>query len=88
MVFYSLVYVLLVDMKGVNEIQMLNFKPKYFYLLCPFLTPNFRLLSIRGMYVIATPYASGFDHFLIADEVQFKFDRCLRFLKEPVSLLN
>lgn len=36
--------------------------------------------------VIATPFASGFDHFLIADEVQFKFDRCLRFLQEIVSL--
>lgn len=37
--------------------------------------------------MIATPYASGFDHFFIADEVQFKFDRCLRFLQETVSLL-
>uniref|UniRef100_A0A3Q7E8V9 RNase H type-1 domain-containing protein n=1 Tax=Solanum lycopersicum TaxID=4081 RepID=A0A3Q7E8V9_SOLLC len=35
--------------------------------------------------VIATPYASGFDHFYIADEVQFKFDRCLRFLQERVQ---
>jgi hypothetical protein len=35
--------------------------------------------------VIATPYASGFDHFYIADDVQFKFDRCLRNLTEPVS---
>ncbi|KAL8113991.1 hypothetical protein AgCh_021050 [Apium graveolens] len=42
-------------------------------------------LSEKGLYVIATPYASGFDHFLIADEVQFKFDRCLRFLQEPVK---
>jgi hypothetical protein len=39
----------------------------------------------RGALVIATPYASGFDHFFIADEVQFKFDRCLRNLDEPVS---
>jgi hypothetical protein len=37
--------------------------------------------------VIATPYASGFDYFFIADEVQFKFDRCLRFLQETVSCL-
>lgn len=52
----------------------------------PQLTYRFFLerLSEKGMYVIATPYASGFDHFLIADEVQFKFDRCLRFLQEPV----
>lgn len=35
--------------------------------------------------MIATPYASGFDHFFIADEVQFKFDRCLRFLQDTVS---
>ncbi|KAF8408543.1 hypothetical protein HHK36_007699 [Tetracentron sinense] len=41
-------------------------------------------LSEKGILVIATPYASGFDHFLIADEVQFKFDRCLRFLQETV----
>nr|CAD1827433.1 unnamed protein product [Ananas comosus var. bracteatus] len=38
-----------------------------------------------GALVIATPFASGFDHFLIADEVQFKFDRCLRFLQEIVT---
>ncbi|KAM7468812.1 hypothetical protein LguiB_016374 [Lonicera macranthoides] len=41
-------------------------------------------LSEKGVMVIATPYASGFDHFLIADEVQFKLDRCLRFLPETV----
>ncbi|KAJ9180505.1 hypothetical protein P3X46_008737 [Hevea brasiliensis] len=39
-------------------------------------------LAEKGILVIATPYASGFDHFFIADEVQFKFDRCFRFLKE------
>ncbi|GLU06625.1 hypothetical protein SLE2022_236430 [Rubroshorea leprosula] len=32
-------------------------------------------LSERGILVIATPYASGFDYFFIADEVQSKFDR-------------
>uniref|UniRef100_A0A5B7BWU1 Uncharacterized protein n=1 Tax=Davidia involucrata TaxID=16924 RepID=A0A5B7BWU1_DAVIN len=42
-------------------------------------------LSEKGVMVIATPYASGFDHFFIADEVQFKFDRCLRFLQETVQ---
>nr|XP_043606115.1 uncharacterized protein LOC122578263 [Erigeron canadensis] len=41
-------------------------------------------LSEKGVLVIATPYASGFDHFFIADEVQFKFDRCLRYLDETV----
>ncbi|XP_068326071.1 uncharacterized protein [Pyrus communis] len=42
-------------------------------------------LSEKGILVIATPYASGFDHFFIADETQFKFDRCYRFLKETVQ---
>ncbi|KAG8365737.1 hypothetical protein BUALT_Bualt17G0003000 [Buddleja alternifolia] len=41
-------------------------------------------LADKGILVIATPYASGFDHFLIADEVQFKFERCLRYLQETV----
>ncbi|XP_062155272.1 uncharacterized protein LOC133863336 isoform X2 [Alnus glutinosa] len=42
-------------------------------------------LSEKGILVIATPYASGFDHFFIADEVQFKFDRCYRFLQETIQ---
>ncbi|KAB1201712.1 hypothetical protein CJ030_MR7G000361 [Morella rubra] len=42
-------------------------------------------LSEKGVLVIATPYASGFDHFFIADEVQFKFDRCYRFLQETIQ---
>ncbi|KAL5538925.1 hypothetical protein UlMin_042833 [Ulmus minor] len=42
-------------------------------------------LAENGVLVIATPYASGFDYFFIADEVQFKFDRCFRFLRETVS---
>ncbi|GAV86900.1 DUF1350 domain-containing protein [Cephalotus follicularis] len=42
-------------------------------------------LSEKGALVIATPYASGFDYFFIADEVQFKFDRCIRFLQETVQ---
>ncbi|KAL0305329.1 UNVERIFIED_CONTAM: hypothetical protein Sangu_3037500 [Sesamum angustifolium] len=42
-------------------------------------------LADKGILVIATPYASGFDHFLIADEVQFKFERCLRYLQETVE---
>ncbi|KAI6686786.1 hypothetical protein NL676_032699 [Syzygium grande] len=41
-------------------------------------------LAEKGILVIATPYASGFDHFFIADEVQFKFDRCHRYLQEVV----
>lgn len=47
---------------------------------------NYRTFSVtRGVLIIATPYASGFDHFLIADEVQFKFDRCYRLLQETVG---
>jgi len=42
-------------------------------------------LADKGALVIATPYPSGFDHFFIADQVQFKFDRCLRNLVEPVN---
>ncbi|XP_074290226.1 uncharacterized protein LOC141616955 isoform X2 [Silene latifolia] len=44
-------------------------------------------LCEKGIMVIATPYASGFDHFSIADEVQFKFDRCLRSVQETVEEL-
>lgn len=42
-------------------------------------------LSEKGTLVVATPFASGFDHFVIADEVQFKFDRCIRSLHETVN---
>lgn len=37
-------------------------------------------LAERGLTVIATPFASGFDHSRIADEAQFRFERCLRAL--------
>ncbi|GMH10817.1 hypothetical protein Nepgr_012658 [Nepenthes gracilis] len=42
-------------------------------------------LCEKGILVVATPYASGFDYFLIADEVQFKLDRCLRVLRDSVN---
>lgn len=42
-------------------------------------------LAEKDVLVIATPYASGFDHFNIADEVQFKYDRCCRSLQEEVQ---
>ncbi|KAJ4814829.1 Gut esterase (DUF1350) [Rhynchospora pubera] len=53
----------------------------------PQLTYRFFLerLADKGALVIATPFASGFDYFSIADEVQFKFDRCLRSLQQPVK---
>ncbi|XP_031500291.1 uncharacterized protein LOC116264296 [Nymphaea colorata] len=44
-------------------------------------------LSEKGILVVATPFASGLDHFLIADEVQFKFDRCLHLLHDSVNEL-
>lgn len=34
-----------------------------------------RTLEVR-LQVIATPYSTSFDRTRIADEVQFKFDRC------------
>ena len=38
-------------------------------------------LSARGSFlIIATPFAVGFDHLRIADEAQFRFDRCMRTL--------
>lgn len=39
-------------------------------------------LCERGFVIVATPYASGFDHLRIADEAQFKFDRCMRALMD------
>jgi hypothetical protein len=39
----------------------------------------------RGFIVIATPFASGFDHLRIADETQFKFDRCIRSLRDDLA---
>nr|GMD59269.1 Mitochondrial translation factor like [Ipomoea batatas] len=40
----------------------------------------------KDILVIATPYASGFDHFFIADEVQFKFDRFLDFSRKQYKI--
>ncbi|KAI5065953.1 hypothetical protein GOP47_0018577 [Adiantum capillus-veneris] len=42
-------------------------------------------LAERGYLVIATPFASGFDHLRIADEVQFKFDRCMRVIGDDAT---
>ncbi|PKU71804.1 uncharacterized protein LOC110093403 [Dendrobium catenatum] len=39
-------------------------------------------LSDKGVLVIATPFASRFDHFSIADEVQLKYDRSMRSLTD------
>ncbi|XP_020591533.1 uncharacterized protein LOC110032294 [Phalaenopsis equestris] len=39
-------------------------------------------LSEKGVLVIATPFASRFDHFSIADEVQLMYDRSVRSLTD------
>lgn len=88
MVFSSLVHVFLLTWKEYINFRGLTVSLITFVFFILLLQPPFWLLCFRGLYVIATPYASGFDHFLIADEVQFKFDRCFRFLQEPVSLFN
>ncbi|KAB1998311.1 hypothetical protein ES319_D12G080200v1 [Gossypium barbadense] len=72
--------------KGSKPESVVHFIGGIFVGAAPQLTYRLFLerLSEKGVLVIATPYASGFDYFFIADEVQFKFDRCLRFLQETV----
>ncbi|TYJ16730.1 hypothetical protein E1A91_A09G003000v1 [Gossypium mustelinum] len=70
--------------KGLKPKSVVHFVGGIFVGAAPQLTYRLFLerLSEKGVLVIATPYASGFDYFFIADEVQSKFDRCLRFLQE------
>ncbi|XVE83516.1 hypothetical protein DITRI_Ditri16bG0093700 [Diplodiscus trichospermus] len=72
--------------KGLKPKSVVHFVGGIFVGAAPQLTYRLFLerLSEKGVLVIATPYASGFDYFFIADEVQFKFDRCLRILQEIV----
>ncbi|GMI67561.1 hypothetical protein like AT5G47860 [Hibiscus trionum] len=72
--------------KGSKPKSVVHFIGGIFVGAAPQLTYRLFLerLAEKGALVIATPYASGFDYFFIADEVQFKFDRCLRFLQETV----
>jgi hypothetical protein len=42
-------------------------------------------LSRGSLLVIATPFGIGFDHLRIADEAQFRFDRCIRTLSDEVE---
>jgi|AntAceMinimDraft_1070359.scaffolds.fasta_scaffold66453_1 hypothetical protein len=45
-------------------------------------------LTSRGsLLVVATPFGIGFDHLRIADETQFRFDRCIRTLSDEVLKL-
>jgi len=39
--------------------------------------PLLEALSSRGVVVVATPFSTAFDHLRIADEIQYKFDRCM-----------
>ncbi|XP_039011236.1 uncharacterized protein LOC120140317 [Hibiscus syriacus] len=70
--------------KGLKPNSVVHFLGDLFVGAAPQLTYRLFLerLSEKGVLVIATPYASGFDYFFIADEVQAKFGRCLRFLQE------
>ncbi|GMI68524.1 hypothetical protein like AT5G47860 [Hibiscus trionum] len=72
--------------KGSKPRAVVHFVGGIFVGAAPQLTYRLFLerLAEKDILVIATPYASGFDYFFIADEVQFKFDRCLRFLQETV----
>ena len=42
--------------------------------------PLLEALASRGALVIATPFATGFDHLRTADEIYFKLSRCLKTL--------
>lgn len=42
-------------------------------------------LSSRNVLVITTPFATSFDHLRIADECQFRFDRCCRAIAPDVA---
>lgn len=72
--------------RNLKPIAVVHFVGGIFVGAAPQLTYRLFLecLAEKGILVIATPYASGFDYFLIADEAQFKFDRCLRLLQEEV----
>ncbi|PKU78689.1 uncharacterized protein LOC110111840 [Dendrobium catenatum] len=63
-----------------RPISIIHFVGGIFVGAAPQLTYRLFLerLSNKGALVVATPFSSGFDHFFIADEVQFKYDRCFR----------
>lgn len=44
-------------------------------------------LASRGALVVATPYATGFDHLRTVDEVYFKYSRCVKALGPTVQML-
>lgn len=44
-------------------------------------------LAARGALVVATPYATGFDHLRTVDEVYFKYSRCVKSLGPGIQML-
>ncbi|KAI8475731.1 MAG: hypothetical protein J3K34DRAFT_403441 [Monoraphidium minutum] len=44
-------------------------------------------LASRGVLIVATPFSTGFDHLRSADEIQYKYDRCIAALKVDPSTL-
>ncbi|ONK72145.1 uncharacterized protein A4U43_C04F16250 [Asparagus officinalis] len=75
--------------RNIKPTSVIHFIGGIFVGAAPQLTYRFLLerLSEKGILIVATPFASGFDHFAIADEVQFKFDRCMRSLHDTVNNL-
>jgi len=44
-------------------------------------------IAARGALVVATPYATGFDHLRTVDEVYFKYSRCLKALGPKIQMI-
>ncbi|GAA0144775.1 hypothetical protein LIER_05132 [Lithospermum erythrorhizon] len=73
--------------RNIEPVSVVHFIGGIFVGAAPQLTYRLFLecLAEKGILVIATPYASGFDYFYITDEVQLKYDRCLRSLQDTVQ---
>jgi len=74
--------------KGATPRAVVHFVGGAFVGASPQLTYRLFLeaLASRGrVLIIATPFAIGFDHLRIADEAQFRFDRCMRTLSGEVE---
>ena len=51
----------------------------------PRLMPPTHPPSLMSPQVVAVPYGTSFDHLRVADEVHFKFERCLKALGPQVD---
>lgn len=49
--------------------------------------PLLEALASRGALIVATPFATGFDHLRTADEIYFKLSRCLKALGPSAQML-